>query len=417
MIITMDAMFFSIKEIHDRLRLFLKEQPVEYVTVLDALGRVLAEDVISPHHLPPVHLASVEGYAVRAEDVLKFPVSLKIHEPTKLDEEKCKVKPGYAVRVYAGLALPQDADVVLHINNVFEDQGYIHVFDTVIDNLNITFAGSDIREGFCALKRGIVLKPQHISLLSLLQLPWIPVHKKPRIGIMVGDAKILGEMNSPFKLSTSLALTLFSFIQENGGVPVMLGDITHIIHSSRALSEVVTDLNHLVNQVDCLVLAGSLFSLKYDMSLANPFWDIFIQQGADLESFSIRMGEQESIIIGKHNQVSLIALPATLSYAILKMSLVLKPAIAMMLGIDKEMCGIKARLTEDINEHDWHKEFIHAEFMRENDHSYIVTPQSSNTMPLISALMKSNCLIAIDQERINMKKGHMVDVLSLYETM
>ncbi|MBL0319109.1 MAG: hypothetical protein IPP74_07450 [Alphaproteobacteria bacterium] len=410
-------MFFSIHEIHERLRLFIKQQPVEYITVLNASGRVLAEDVFSPHILPPVHLSAVDGYAVRAEDILKFPVSLKIHEPTKHDEEKCKVKPGYAVRVYTGSPLPQDADVVLHINNVFEDHGYIHLFDTIIDNLNITFAGSDMYEGYCALKRGTIIKPQHISLLSLLQLPWIPVYKKPRIGIMVGDAKILGELHSPFKLSTSLAITLFSFIQECGGIPVMLGDITHIIHSKQALTEVVADLNHLVNQVDCVVMAGSLFSLKYDMSQANPFWDILIQQGADLEAYFIRLGEQESVIAGTYNQVSVLALPATLSFAVIKMFLILKPAISMMMGIDQIFATVKATLTDDINEHDWHKEFIHAHFSKEGDQSWSVTPQNFSTMPLISALTRSNGLIAIDKEGKNMKKGNVVDVLSLCETV
>lgn len=410
-------MFFSVNEIHQRLKLFLSVQPTEHVTVIDALNRVLSEDIIAQHALPAVHLAGVDGYAVKGEDILHLPVSLKIQELTQKDLHAIHLKNGHAIRVYAGEPVPQGTEMVIHINHVLEDSGCVYILEDVTQSLNIVYAGSDVAAEHCVLKKGTQIRAQHVSLLSALQIPWIPVYKRPRVGIMVGDMKILGQIESPFKVSTSLALTLFAYIQECGGVPVMLGDISQVVNSQRLVTEIVSDLNYLVNQVDLIVMSGSFFSLKYDLSFENKFWEILIEQGADVEAYFIKTGEQECVLSGKYNNIPLLAVPATLTHTMIKLPLFLRPAIQMMLGHEGAIQPVLAVLTDDIGSIDLHKEFIHAEFSRRSQHDKVlhVTPYNNGQVPFISSFAGSHCLIEVDQERKSIKKGDIVKLIALSE--
>ena len=410
-------MLFSVVQILERVREIIAVQPIESIKVEEGLGRVLAEDIHSSFSLPPVDLAAVDGYAVRSSDVMQIPVAL-MEAPLSDSPE---IGNGETIEIHAGAPIPKGADAVISLDVVDVADNMVTVNSFVNEGKNVSVAGVDIDKDTTILKKGTVINVRIMALLSAMQIPWLPVRVKPRVGILVGDMQALNSREKATNMSSSLGLMVHSFITAIGGIPVSLGDIKDVLlpHDMSVASRGVSiDINRLCQDVDIVLAIGSIFSLKYSYrqyegfeKFTNMFWDSLIEQDAILEMYRTRIGEKESVILGKYQDTPIFGLPCSLSYGLIKLALFLRPTISHMLGIEEGEEKHFAVLSRNLDLYDRSRDYLHAKFVKDEQGNIMVAPFSAQDLPMLSSLAESDCLIVLGDDPEALKLGSKVEVL------
>jgi molybdopterin molybdotransferase len=162
----------------------------ECVPLRGARGRVVAVDVKAPVDLPPFDNSAVDGYAVRytdlrAEGDTKLIISGRLTAGARAD---VALKPGEAIRIFTGAAMPKDADTVFMQEDVTIDGNHVIVPKGLKLGANRRLAGEDVRAGSVALPVGTVLEAQHIALAAALGLTGLVVRRRISVAIFsTGD--------------------------------------------------------------------------------------------------------------------------------------------------------------------------------------------------------------------------------------
>ncbi|MDF5457046.1 molybdopterin molybdotransferase, partial [Vibrio parahaemolyticus] len=182
----MDKMLSRIKPIQTTLSLPLA----------DALGFVLAEDILSPIHVPPFDNSAMDGYAIRIQDLESssvLPLAGKSFAGQPFEGEWPQ---GTCVRIMTGAKIPQGCDAVIMQENteVTDDGIQFNQTDVKLQN-NIRPTGDDIKQGDIVLAKGARLTPRDIPMIASLGVSHVTVVRKPKVAFFsTGDElKPLGE--------------------------------------------------------------------------------------------------------------------------------------------------------------------------------------------------------------------------------
>src|SRR5690348_3316794 len=148
--------------------------PAEQVSIANALGRVLAEPVHARLTQPPFAVSAMDGYAVRAADVAKVPVSLKLvgYAPAGSAYGQ-PIKPGEAVRIFTGAPLPEGADAIVIQEDTQASADSVLVKEGVAAGRYVRPAGLDFKRGDLGLAAGKRLTARDIGLAAAMNHPWL----------------------------------------------------------------------------------------------------------------------------------------------------------------------------------------------------------------------------------------------------
>ena len=209
--------------------------PAETVTLGDALGRVLAADVLAPIDVPPFDRSGVDGFAVRAADTAgasdRAPRRLMLnaeviacgHAPA------LPVEPATATTIATGGAIPRGADAVVMVEQTElaeTAQGpAIDVRRPVAPGQFVGYAGSDIARGETLLRRGQLIGSREIGMLAACGLARVDVVRRPKVAVLsTGDELVaLGEPLRPAAVYDSNGAIVAAAVTEAGGEPVPFG--------------------------------------------------------------------------------------------------------------------------------------------------------------------------------------------------
>ena len=220
-----------------RFQRHLKMRPLgpETVSLAQALGRVLARAVIAEVDVPGFDRASVDGFAVRADDTAgaseRAPKALTLNPEilTPGSVPLLTVAPGTATLIATGGMVPRGADAVVMVEHTetrdAEDRTVIEVRRTVASGQFIAFAGSDLARGETVLRAGQVLTSREIGMLAAVGCAAVEVWRRPRVAIIsTGDEIVApGEPIRPGAVYDSNAAILAAAVEEAGGIPKPLG--------------------------------------------------------------------------------------------------------------------------------------------------------------------------------------------------
>jgi putative molybdopterin biosynthesis protein len=205
--------------------------PAEEVSLEEALGRVLATDVVAPLDVPNFDRSNVDGFAVRAEDTFgageDHPATLRLNPGviTPGAAPARPVGPGTATTLATGAAVPRGADAVVMVEYTDAEGDRLTVRRPAAPGANATFAGTDIGRGETVLRRGEVLTSRETGVLAALGLPRVAVVRRPRVAILsTGDELVPpGGAMRPGLVFDSNATVLADAVRELGGEPVRGG--------------------------------------------------------------------------------------------------------------------------------------------------------------------------------------------------
>jgi putative molybdopterin biosynthesis protein len=214
----------------------------EMVPLDGALGRVLAEDVVSPVDVPSFDRSNVDGFAVVAEDT--FGASEEVPRSVLLREEEIHtgiipttvIQRGQAVSIATGGMVPRGADAVVMVEHAEACGGELRIGRAVTAGSGISFAGTDITAGETVLRCGQLLTSRDTGVLAAIGVATVNVWRKPIVAILsTGDEIIApGEPMQPAKVYDSNAQVLADAVQELGGEPRRLGITDDDINLLRA---------------------------------------------------------------------------------------------------------------------------------------------------------------------------------------
>src|SRR5947209_7957613 len=227
----------------------LSPLPGEEVPLEEALGRVLAHDIVAPIDVPGFDRANVDGFAVRAEDTFGAsedrPRILRLNQdvlaPGK--EPSQQVLAGCATAIATGAVVPRGADAVVMIEYTDTSADGLIVRRPVTPGANITYAGTDIGRGETVLRRGELLTSRETGVAAALGLASLAVVRRPRVAIVsTGDELIPpGAAMRPGLVYDSNATILADAVRELGGEPVVFGIVpddtaalTHLLRRALA---------------------------------------------------------------------------------------------------------------------------------------------------------------------------------------
>src|SRR5215510_1764473 len=199
---------------------------VERVDVLSALGRVLAEPVVSPSTIPPWPNSSMDGYAVRAHDTGRVPVELAVVGRIIAGSMPSRaVGAGEAMRIFTGAPLPEGADAVVPQEDVAADNGRITIAASVSSGAYVRPAGEDVRAGDVVVEPGGSIGAAEVGLLATLGYSQVRVFRRPRVAILSTGNELadLGTEPGPGQIPNTNTYTLMAQVLEAGADPVSLG--------------------------------------------------------------------------------------------------------------------------------------------------------------------------------------------------
>lgn len=177
--------------------------PVEIVALRLAAGRALASDAAAPHDSPPFDTSAMDGFAVRAADLAKsesgaapdptqgFRILRIQSEASAGDADRATLGPGRAVRINTGAPLPHGADAVVRIEDARIEGDLARLPAGIAVGLAVRRAGEDYRNGQTLLRAGRRLDSRAIGLLASLGMAAVPVHRRPRVGVMSSGDEIV----------------------------------------------------------------------------------------------------------------------------------------------------------------------------------------------------------------------------------
>ncbi len=227
--------FARYTKLDDALKLVLsrvKRLGSEMVSFERALGRVLAEDVVTEIDVPPFDRSAVDGYAVRAADTfgaretkpkrLRVIGSAKIGTPTKL-----RVRKGEAVKLMTGAQVPPGADAVVMVEHTKLEGKRIAVLVPLTPGKNVSARGEDVRAGELVLRRGQQLRPQDIGMLASIGKLLVRVFRKPRVAIVATGRELRrpGTRLGQAQITDINSYSLAAGVASCGGVANLLGII------------------------------------------------------------------------------------------------------------------------------------------------------------------------------------------------
>lgn len=395
----------SVDDARARILANLPTLPAEWVGLTDADGRVLADDIAARRTQPPADLSAMDGWAVRAADTAPLPATLtEIGESAAGHGFDGSISPGQTVRIFTGAPVPPGADAILIQENASQNGDQITVNESVEAGRYIRPAGFDFREGETGLSAGHAVSPRDIGLLAAMNVPWVPVRRRPRIALLSSGDELVrpGEHIGPNQIVSSNGLAIAAFVRRAGGIPVDLGIAADTEESVQRTADAARNC-------DMLVTLGGASVGKHDL-----IQDVLAAGGEDLQFWKIAMRPGKPVMFGEFRGMPLLGLPGNPVSSIVCALMFLRPAIAkMMAQTDADALRLTAPVARDIPENDQRAEYMRARLIRSESGQTLVEPFSRQDSSMLSVLSSADALAFRPAHAPAFKTGDMMEYIPL----
>ena len=339
-----------------------------HVPLKDAVGRILAEEIVAATDLPLFDNSSMDGFAVRVADVLEAGSATPIRLPVVDDipagiMPTHQLQPGEAARIMTGAPLPPGADTVVPVEETdfnSREAGIalpenVQIFKAAKIGANIRKRGDDIKRGDSILPKGLRLRPQDLGMLAMLGIADVPVLRKPRVALLSSGDELtpIGQPLSAGKIYDVNSYTLGAMLEANGCEIIPLGvaaDTPESIKTALAKAK----------NADLIVSSAGVSMGSFD------FIKDIIEKDGELSFWRINMRPGKPLTFGHYQNLPFIGLAGNPVSAFVGFMVFVRPVIAKLLGNENDDRHIAhARLAEPITS-DGRESYLRAKVEREN---------------------------------------------------
>ncbi len=391
------------EEAHRRFRAAVRAEPLgsERVALRDALGRVLAAEVVSPVDVPGFDRSNMDGYAVRAQDTFgaqeSEPVRLRVNREviaTGMHPEGA-VRARSATRIMTGGMLPRGADAVVMVE---QTQPGLRVLRPVTPGENVSFAGSDIARGEVVLRRGTRLSARETGTLAALGTTTVEVFRRPRVAVLsTGDEVVApGRRMRPGLVYDSNLRIVADMLREAGCEPVEMGVVPdRMVALRRAL---VRALEH-----DAVILSGGTSKGEGDLSV------VAVREVAEVVVHGVGVKPGKPLCLAHAAGKPVVVLPGFPTSAVFTFHEFVVPVLLAMAGAPPEPAGVvRARLPMRINTERGRAEFVLVSLMEGHD-GLVAYPMGKGSGS-VTTYAKADGFVTLGRQQEFLDAGESVDV-------
>ena len=376
----------------------------ELVSLSDAMGRVLAEDIAATEYVPDFDRSTVDGYAVRAKDTFgctdAIPAILPLQAEVLMGEgAEYEIHPEECVAVPTGGALPKGADSVVMVEYT-EDygDGTIGISKSVAPGQNMIFRGDDVHPGKVILHQGRVLSSQDIGALAAIGRVQVPVRSKLTVGILsTGDELVPPEVTPKAGQVRNVNGPMLEAMLAAFGVRVINYGI--VIDDEALLSETVTKA---VAECDAVLLSGGSSVGVKDAACR------IIESMGSLLLHGIAIKPGKPTILGKAGRKPLVGLPGHPVAAYFITRLFVLPLLSVLSGRKQETYTVSAKVTESIGANHGRAQYQCCRLERREGELYAYPIRGKSG--LITTLAGADGYFCIDRDCEGLPKGAEIQV-------
>ncbi len=381
---------------------------VERVSIRDALGRVLAEEIRSSRDIPGFDNSAMDGYAVRAADVSaaseSSPRRLRVMETVAAGSmPTVRLKAGEAARIMTGAPVPEGADAIVPVERTRSSDGVVEIMKEPALGEFVRPRGEDLRIGEPVMAPGKRLSPSDIGTLASLNHAMVDVWRRPRVSIVsTGDELVdVDQVPSGAQIVNSSAYALAAAVAEAGGEAVILKVARDQPEEIRArLSEGIA--------LDAMLSTGGVSvgdfdhvkQLLDDLGMRTLFHGVAQKPGRPLK-------------YGLIGQRPVFGLPGNPVSTLVCFYLYVRPALLKMAGHGVlGLPRVTARCAVDIKVAANLTEFVRVRLERRDGELYAL-PAGSQGSNILSGLSRAGGLLVGPSKETLLKAGFQATVLLL----
>ena len=382
------------------------------VTLVDARGCVLAEDVTAPWPLPPFDNASMDGYAVKASDLLAAsdgkPVTLRVIDDVPAGyRASVELREGSAIRIMTGAPLPEGAEAIVPLEWTDGGMPEVKVMRSVNRGAHVRRRGDDVALGEVVATAGTVLGPREIALLAAVGRGRVSVHPQPRVVIISTGSELVepGQPLSPGLITDSNGVTIAAAVQEAGAIAYRVGPLVDDAPTLLAALE-----DQLV-RADLIVTTGGVSAGAYDTVKA-----VLSRLGTvEFTTVAMQPGMPQGHGTLGPDLTPIFTLPGNPVSAYVSFEVFVRPVIRRMLGHERIYRPVvRAVLAEPLASPVGKRQFARGHLEVEEGR-YVVRPAGGQGSHMLGALAKANALVVVPEDVTEVKPGTAVAVLRLDE--
>ncbi len=380
------------------------------VNLLDAHGCVLAEDVVSSAALPGFDNASMDGYAVRSEDVASATPETPVVLPVVGDVAAGSsgvytVQSGLCVRIMTGAPIPVGADAVVPVEWTDGGIARVRIDQAAAPDLYIRHAGEDVQAGETVLVAGSSLGAPQIGLLAALGRARVQVRPRPRVVIFSTGNELVdvGVEPGPGQLYESNSYALAAAVREAGGIPFRIGILSD---DPVRLLPLIED--QLV-RADLVITSGGVSAGAYDTvrSVLSRLGTV------EFVKVAMQPGMPQGFGAVGPDSTPIFTLPGNPVSAYVSFEVFVRPAIRRMLGVEPFYRPlVRATLVEPVTSPAGKRSYLRGR-MEVRDGVYTVAQVGGAGSHLVADLALANAFIVVPEKVTEIPAGATVSMMML----
>ncbi len=422
----------------------------ELVTLLAALGRVLAADVVSPISVPPHDNSAMDGFALSGAQLGALEASQFKVVGTALAGKAWQgaLTAGECVKIMTGAIMPDGLDTVVPQELCRVDGEHISIAPGVLSTGdNRRFKGEDLLQGAAALTRGELLTPAAIGLLASINVAQVSVLRRLKVAYFsTGDEVLsLGEAAREGAIYDSNRYTVIGMLSQLGAEVIDMG----VVRDDPALLEAA--FRSAAANADAVITSGGVSVGEADFTKAMmqrlgsegadgqaggdaggvAFWKIAMRPGRPMAVGRIYAKKSEVFLRGisevsyqndtkngNLNSAVLFGLPGNPVAVMVTMLAFVRPALLRMMGANPaKYCGpplyLQAHCAEPLRKKPGRTEYQRGSVTRAADGTLQVKTTGNQGSGVLSSMVQANGLIVLHHHQGNVSVGDVVDVLML----
>ncbi len=378
----------------------------EHIALLDADGRVLAEEIRADRDFPPFHRATRDGFAVRAADTTNSPAKLRvIAEIAAGHAGETALNAGEAAEIMTGAPLPNGADAVVMVEYTRREADLVVLERTVRAGDNFVPRGAEARAGELLLEPGTRLNPAAIAIAASVGRASLAVYRRPVIAILAtGDELVeVGQQPSAAQIRNSNSYSIAAQVRRAGGDPMILPIV-------RDREDAIRAAVNAAKSADLLILSGGVSMGKYDL-----VEQVLASEGAQFRMTGAKIQPGKPVVFGvlpcESGEVPFFGLPGNPISTMVTFDLFVGPVMAA-LGGEKAapLRFAHAKLVEDFKVAPGLTRFLPAILASSAAETRVdVVPWHGSGD--LAAVVKANCYLVVQPDATLLAKDEIVSVL------
>jgi molybdopterin molybdotransferase len=384
--------------------------PHEAVSLLDVVGRVLAEDIRAPWDMPRWDNSAMDGFAVRTEDCVSGqPLRVDGYLPAGSSASGVTVRLGTAARIMTGAPAPAGCDAIVPIEETEEKEGKIIINGEVRKGDHLRVRGEDVQQEELVIAVGTILRPAEINMLASFGYQTVSVFRRPKVAILsTGDELVEpGEEIGPGQIINSNDYSLAAAVSEVGGEPLLLGiarddceSLTEKITEGLKADVLITTAGVSMGDLDlvCEVLQS--------LGVERQFWKVDIKPGRPT-AFGLKNGKP------------VFSLPGNPVSSMITFEEFVRPALLKMMGHQRVIKAfVKATMKERVKKKPGRVQFLRVRIVDDGEQLFATSSGDQNT-GILRTLLRANgiAVLPADQEQVHAGEEVNVHLIAAVEKL